>query len=352
MKLSILNKFADLIAEVSKFVYFLMSKSDLKPLWKECDPLELVYKYLKQAKKYDLPGTDSEKFSPTNIIRLRFENLVKMIMIKQNDRAFKLTFLNEKKLSEYQIKDLSFCFEDNTTSRKLIGGLLDMGYQKEEENDIKITNTYINSVEDYEISQILFHQNDCYINGLRSVYNCFVNELMSPEIMKSLINDNSNSIDFLKNISNNDSINKQNNSNNANTNINTKSISTNSNSIEGNLSILSEIFGKFELTINDYYSDKISTHKFVDIIGLKIKTIIIPMAEILNLRIDIEKGDIKTNKDTYNEEKNFMVQFKFMDFGYLEKLMRLFDIVSKFKLKVRNLFIKSYLIKFIIILGY
>jgi len=287
-----------------------MSKSDLKPLWKECDPLELVYKYLKQAKKYDLPGTDSEKFSPTNIIRLRFENLVKMIMIKQNDRAFKLTFLNEKKLSEYQIKDLSFCFEDNTTSRKLIGGLLDMGYQKSDifiedkktQQEFTTDSIFINSINDMEISQILFHEEDCYINGLSSLCKSYEMELVSPDILRTILLEQDN---------------------NSHTNPNFTKYPVDPN--------LKDIFNSLEADINEYFSCNKDVQVFLDSVGNKTRQIIPIMLNILGLKIESDTAKVIINEDQYKLEYNFVIQFKFTNLGFVEMFLRLLNVISNFK---------------------
>jgi len=301
---SLIYEYACVINDLAKIIYFLMNNSKTAPIGIEPNSLIYVYNYLKDEKKFD----QEEKYDtylPINVIRLRFEKLIKVLMIKQNDLMFKKAFLDHDDIGAFNLETLNFTFENHLTSRKLFGGLLEMGYQKndgsgderghmedlERPQDFK----YINSINDAEISQILFHEDDCYISGLKALCQCYVVEKMPPNIMKDIMLERDSNYFIPKNLKN--------------------------------------IFGHFDIDTKDYFRLRITNQDYCNQIGSNCKEAILILLPLLNLEINPVTSELSQVPKT-NFEKNFELQFIFAKNKYLESLMRLIEILTKVRLKV------------------
>ena len=295
---SLLDKIAGIINDLAKIIYFLMNNTKTDPISIEPNNLEYIYRYLANEKKFDQEEI-YDRYTPTNIIRLRFEKLIKMLMVKQNDLMFRKAFEHEG-LSKFDFNTLNFTFENNQTSRKILAGLLDMGFQKvdgsgEDRSHMgERPDIYINKINDVEISQMLFHEDDCYINGLKGLYNCYVFEKLPHQLMKDIVLDR-------------DKIFIPNN--------------------------LINIFRQFENLSWDYFTLKISSQNFSNLIGNMCDDAITILLPMLNLLMNPETAEIYQTSKTKVED-NYAIQIKFAKNRYLEILMKLIDVIMKIRLKV------------------
>ncbi len=301
---TLLDKYADVINETAKIIYFLMNNTHTDPISTEPSPLKTIYLYLRDEKKFDREEI-YDKYITTNVIRLRFERLIKNLMIKMNDMNFKKAFIeyDEEALGiPFNFESLNMCFENEQISRKLIGGLLDMGFQKNDGSGDdrshmgdRANQIYINKIADSEIMQILFHEDDCYVNGLKGICKCYIIEKLAPETMKDIILER-DTIDIPNN--------------------------------------LNQAFEDFKVITENYFSLTVNKQDYCNFVGKRCKDVILILLPMLNINMDPDTSEIIQTSKT-RIENNFAMQFKFAKLGYLENLMRLIDVVTKVKLKVK-----------------